>query len=86
MVVTTGDAPFEPADDILVADDQIDEFISPLILSTVGNLMGSFLQESLNVPYFNDFPPDPHPNANTIVTSQIELFSDSRLDKASHES
>ena len=74
MIVTTSDAQFKPSKDILLVHDKIDELISPLIFSVIGNLIGSFLHDNLKVPYFNNYPPDPHPNGNTIVSSQIELF------------
>jgi glutamine---fructose-6-phosphate transaminase (isomerizing) len=75
LVITTEDAGFEPAEDILVIHEHIDELTSPLVLSVIGNIIGSCLREGLQVPYFNNYPPDPHPNGNTIVSSQIDLFN-----------
>ena len=77
LIVTTEDAPIKEGNNVLRVCSHLDEISSPLVLTLVGSLFGSFLHDDLKVPYFNGFPPDGEGlSGNTVKTSKIEKFPD----------
>lgn len=72
LLVTTADSPLaSDRSDTLVVAPSMSELLSPFVLHAGLSLYAGHLANARDSAYFNGFPPDPSPEGNTIVRSQV---------------